>query len=194
MALESLPKHLPVPQDDGACDHLPGMHLPELNLRMTSGEMLALNQLVGRTVLYIYPMTGHPERNLPSDWDLLPGARGCTPQSCAFRDHHAELKALGADVYGISSQGSAYQLEAKQRLRLPFELLSDEQLELAQLLNLPTLEVAELRQLSPDIPSKLFRRVTLIISASRVEQVFYPVFPPDQNAVQVAAHLREASL
>ena len=189
MALERLPDHLPIPEDDGACDHLVGMHLPALSLRATSGETVALQDLPSRTVLYIYPMTGRPERALPKDWELIPGARGCTPQSCAFRDHHAELRNLDADVYGLSSQPSAYQLEAKKRLHLPFELLSDEGLELAALLALPTLNVPELANTSPDISTTLFKRVTLIIAEGEIEKVFYPVFPPDQNAQDVIAYL-----
>ena len=189
MALERLPDHLPIPEDDGACDHLPGRRLPALSLRATSGETVALQDLPSRTVLYIYPMTGRPERALPKDWELIPGARGCTPQSCAFRDHHAELKNLDADVYGLSSQPSAYQLEAKKRLHLPFELLSDEGLELAALLALPTLNVPELANTSPDISTTLFKRVTLIIAEGEIEKVFYPVFPPDQNAQDVIAYL-----
>ena len=189
MALERLPEHLPIPEDDGACAHLPGRRLPALSLRTTSGETVNLQDLPSLTVLYIHPMTGRPERALPKDWELIPGARGCTPQSCAFRDHHAELEALGADVYGLSSQPSAYQLEAKKRLHLPFELLSDERLELAALLKLPTLNVPELADTSPDISATLFKRVTLIIVIGKIEKVFYPVFPPDQNAQDVITYL-----
>ncbi len=191
MALENLPKNLPVPQDDGACARLAGMRVPDLALPATSGEQVALRNLAEeRTVLYVYPMTGRPDRTLPEDWETIPGARGCTPQSCSFRDHHAELRELGAAVYGLSTQPSAYQREAKERLHLPFELLSDAEFKLAAALGLPTLEVAELATVSPDIPQRLLKRVTLILSEGRIEHVFYPVFPPDRNAADVLAYLR----
>ena len=189
--LTDLPADLPVPQDDGACDHLSGLAVPDLRFAATSGEKVSLAHLTERrSVLYIYPMTGRPERELPPGWAELPGARGCTPQSCSFRDHHAELQALGADVCGLSSQPSAYQAEAKARLHLPFELLSDTELSLADALKLPTFEVEALAELSPDIPQRLYKRVTLIVSGGHIEKVFYPVFPPDLNALEVLAYLR----
>ena len=193
MALENLPENLPVPQDDGACAHLVGTRVPNVALLETSGERVSLRDLAAkRTVLYVYPMTGRPDRTLPDDWETIPGARGCTPQSCSFRDHHAELRGLGASVYGLSTQPSPYQREAKERLHLPFELLSDAELEFGEALGLPTLEVEELAALSPDIPRRLLKRVTLILSGGKIERVFYPVFPPDQNAADVLAYLRSA--
>ena len=169
-----LPKDLPIPRDDGACNHLTGMKLPALALASTRGRRVDLSTLAGTTVVYIYPRTGRPDQELPNGWNAIPGARGCTPQSCAFRDHYQELKALGAsELFGLSTQDTAYQQEAVERLHLPFELLSDERLEFAQALRLPTFEVDGM---------KLIKRITLIVRDGRIMKVFYPVFPPDRNA------------
>jgi len=179
-----LPKDLPVPQDDGACDHLAGMTLPPIGLPSTRGRVVDLSRLAGTAVLYIYPRTGRPDQELPTGWNAIPGARGCTPQSCAFRDHYEELRRAGAaHVYGLSTQDTAYQREAVERLHLPFELLSDAGLELAQALRLPTFEVDGMT---------LIRRLTLIASDGTIEKVFYPVFPPDRNAGDVLAWLAAA--
>ena len=175
-----LPEGLPVPTDDGASDHLPGMLLPSVVLTSTAGESIDLSTLAGKTVVYCYPMTGRPGSDLPAGWDEIPGARGCTPQSCAFRDHHAEIKALGARVFGLSTQSTAYQREAARRLHLPFELLSDEKLAFAEALGLPTFEADGM---------VLLKRLTLIIDDGRIEKVFYPVFPPDRNADEVVEYL-----
>ena len=177
------PEDLPVPTDDGAADHLPGIQVPSVPLSSTAGETVDLSTLPSRTVVYCYPMTGRPGSDLPSGWDEIPGARGCTPQSCSFRDHHAELQALGARVFGLSTQDTVYQREATQRLRLPFALLSDEDLAFADALRLPTFEVDDM---------VLLKRLTLIISDGRIEKVFYPVFPPDRSAQDVVGWL-EAS-
>ena len=179
--LHELPEGIPVPVDDGACDHLPGTWLPSLVLPSTSGETVDLSILSGRTVVYCYPMTGRPDADLPPGWDEIPGARGCTPQSCAFRDHHAELRALGADVFGLSTQGTAYQREAVERLHLPFELLSDERLAFAKALGLPTFEAEGM---------VLIKRLTLVVQDGRIETVFYPVFPPNRNAEDVIRWLQ----
>ena len=178
-----LPEDLPVPTDDGAADHLPGIQIPSVSLSSTSGETVDLSALPGRTVVYCYPMTGRPGSDLPSGWDEIPGARGCTPQSCSFRDHHADLQALGARVFGLSTQDTEYQREATQRLHLPFALLSDEELAFADTLRLPTFEVEDM---------VLLKRLTLIIRDGRIEKVFYPVFPPDRSAQDVVGWL-EAS-
>ncbi len=171
-----LPEGLPVPADDGASEHLPGMRLPSVTLMSTAGEEVDLSKLSGKTVLYCYPRTGRPGQDLPRGWDEIPGARGCTPQSCSFRDHYGELRALGARVFGLSTQDTEYQREAAGRLHLPFELLSDERLEFAGALNLPTFEADSMT---------LLKRITLIIDSGRIEKVFYPVFPPDRNAQEV---------
>ena len=179
--IHELPKDLPVPQDDGACDHLTGMRLPQIALLSTSGRRVDISWLAGRTIVYCYPRTGRPDQELPTGWNAIPGARGCTPQSCAFRDHFEELKRAGAaHVFGLSTQDSAYQREAAERLHLPFELLSDAGLELANALRLPTFEVDGM---------KLIRRLTLILRDGTIEKVFYPVFPPDLNASDVLAWL-----
>ena len=175
-----LPKGLPVPTDDGASDHLPGMRLPSVPLTSTAGQPIDLLSLPGKTVVYCYPMTGRPGSDLPAGWDEIPGARGCTPQSCAFRDHHAEIIALGARVFGLSTQSTGYQREAAGRLHLPFELLSDEELAFAKALDLPTFEVEGM---------VLLKRLTLIIDDGRIVKVFYPVFPPDRNAEEVVEYL-----
>ena len=175
-----LPEDLPVPTDDGAADHLEGMSVPSISLASTSGESVDLSSLPGRTVVYGYPMTGRPDRALPAGWDEIPGARGCTPQSCSFRDHHAELKALGARVFGMSTQDTGYQREAAERLHLPFPLLSDEELAFAEALGLPTFEAEGM---------VLLKRLTLIIDDGWIEKVFYPVFPPDKSAEEVVGWL-----
>ena len=181
--LHALPPDLPVPTDDGAAAHLPGLILPSIPLPATDGKSVDLSSLPGRTVVYLYPRTGRPDQDVPTGWDEIPGARGCTPQSCAFRDHHAELRALGARVFGLSTQDTAYQREAVERLHLPFPLLSDANLAFATALRLPTFQISSL----PD--DTLLKRLTLILRDGRVERVFYPVFPPDQNAADVIAWL-----
>ena len=180
--LHTLPAGLPVPVDDGACDHLPGMRLPSIPLPSTAGGVVDLASLAGTSVVYCYPRTGEPDRESPPGWDEIPGARGCTPQSCAFRDEHEELRALGARVFGLSTQDGAYQREAAGRLRLPFALLSDVELAFARALRLPTFTVAGM---------ELTKRLTLVIDGGRIEKVFYPVFPPDRNAADVVAWLRQ---
>ncbi|HWC91609.1 MAG TPA: peroxiredoxin [Pseudolabrys sp.] len=177
-----LPPNIPAPQDDGAADHLTGMTLPDLALRATSGGPVNLSKLAGRTVLYIYPRTGVPGVDLPPGWNDIPGARGCTPQSCAFRDHHAELKTLGvAQLFGLSTQDTAYQQEAATRLHLPFAILSDEKLAFTQALKLPTFTVAGMT---------LLKRMALVIDDGVIAKVFYPVFPPDKNAEEVVAWIQ----
>ena len=180
-----LPNDLPVPTDDGAADHLQGMRLPPVALASTAGETVDLSALPGRTVLYCYPMTGRPGGDLPRGWDEIPGARGCTPQSCSFRDHHAELQALGARVFGLSTQDTEYQSEAAGRLHLPFQLLSDAALGFAGALGLPTFEVEG---------TVLLKRLTLVIEGGRIEKVFYPVFPPDKSAAQVVEWLERQNV
>lgn len=176
-----LPENLPVPLDDGAASHLQGARLPALTLESTAGAAVDLAGLAGRWVIYVYPMTGRPGTPLPQDWDAIPGARGCTPQSCTFRDHFAELQALHTDVLGLSAQTSAYQREARDRLHLPFHLLSDSALQLRDTLRLPTFCVDGMA---------LYKRLTLVTSDGRIEKVFYPVFPPDRNADEVLSWLR----
>jgi peroxiredoxin len=178
-----LPADLPVPIDDGAAAHLAGMQLPDIALAATDGSSVSLARLAGRTVVYAYPRTGEPGKAmLVPEWDQIPGARGCTPQSCAFRDHYAELKAAGADqVFGLSTQSTAYQQELAERLHLPFSVLSDETLALTRALRLPTFEAAGLT---------LIKRLALIVDAGRITHVFYPVFPPDRNAGDVLAWLK----
>ncbi len=168
--------------DDGACAHLAGMALPSVSLPTTRGRTVDLAAMPGRVVVYAYPRTSRPGEPSPTGWDEIPGARGCTPQSCAYRDLAAELAALGARVFGLSTQDTAYQQEAVARLHLPFPLLSDERLELATALALPTFQVNGMT---------LIKRLTLIIDDGAIETAFYPVFPPDADAANVAAWLRE---
>ena len=168
---------IPAPDDDGAAQHLPGMALPVLSLPATDGTTIDLSALPGRTIVYAYPRTGQAGAPNPGNWDMIPGARGCSPQSCSFRDHFTELERLGArHLFGLSTQDTAYQAEAAARLRLPFPLLSDAGLRLAQAMHLPMMDVSDLT---------LLRRLTLVIDNGRVTHVFYPVFPPDRNAQDV---------
>ena len=177
-----LPPDIPVPQDDGAARHLAGMTLPDIVLPATSGHAVNLSKLKGRTVLYIYPRTGVPGIDPPPGWDQIPGARGCTPQSCGFRDHFAELKAVGVGhVYGLSTQDIAYQREAAERLHLPFAILSDAGLKLTGAIGLPTFTTSGMT---------LLKRMALVIDDGVIVKTFYPVFPPDKNAAEVIAWLR----
>jgi peroxiredoxin len=181
-SFEQLPDGLPVPVDDGAAAHLPGRALPSLRLPATRGGEVDLGALRGRTVLYIYPRTGVPGEPLPTGWDSIPGARGCTPEACSFRDHHADLSAAGASVVlGLSAQPAAEQAEAAERLRLPFPLLSDPAVQLGAALDLPTFGVDGMT---------LYKRLTLVVDDGVIEHVFYPVFPPDRHAEEVLGWLR----
>lgn len=174
---------IPAPVDDGAMRHLPGLKLASMPMQATDGRRVDLSAAPGRIVIYGYPRTGVPGIANPTGWDGIPGARGCTPQSCAFRDHFAELRGLGvAAVFGLSTQDSAYQREAAVRLNLPFPSLSDESLAFARAMRLPTFEVDGMT---------LLKRFALIATAGKVDHVFYPVFPPDRNARDVLAWLRE---
>jgi len=175
---------IPAPTDDGGAAHLKGMTLPSVTLRATDDTSVTLSALKGRTVVFAYPRTGEPGKiGLVDDWDMIPGARGCTPQTCSFRDLFAELKAAGAaNVFGLSTQSNAYQTEMASRLHLPFPVLSDERLQLTRALNLPTMEVAGLT---------LIKRMALIIDDAVITHVLYPVFPPDRNAADVLAWLRD---
>jgi peroxiredoxin len=182
----SLPPDLPAPVDDGAADHLPGLGVPAVRLPSTLGGDLDLAEVAarqGRVVVYVYPRTGTPGEPLPEGWDEIPGARGCTPQSCAFRDHVAEFAALGATLLGVSAQSAEDQAEFAARETIPYPLLSDEGLALARELRLPTFEAGGLT---------LYKRLTFVAREGRIEHVVYPVFPPDQNAAEVLAWLAGA--
>src|SRR5262245_5158354 len=180
----TLPDDLPVPEDDGAADHLPGRRLPSLRLPATTGGEIDLAGLDedGTAVLFIYPRTGKPGEELPSGWDLIPGARGCTPQSCAFRDLHAEFAGRGVEVVGMSAQSPEDQTEFAERVHLQFPVLSDPSLQLAAALDLPTFSVDDMT---------LYKRVTLLIHDGEIVKAFYPVFPPDRNAADVLAWLED---
>ena len=187
-ALDKLPLDLPAPTDDGESDHLTGMMLPNVTLTSTSDDQVTLSEISGRVVIYIYPMTGRPDVALPEGWDQVPGARGCTPQSCSYRDHYQELKSLNTRVYGLSTQSTEYQQEVRTRLNLPFHLLSDEGLRLNNALNLPMMNPADVAGL------QLYRRLTIIAIDGKIEKVFYPVFPSDKNIDHVLEWLREAPI
>lgn len=180
-----LPENLPVPVDDGAADHLAGAAVPSVRLVSSLGGEADLAELAaGLVVVYVYPRTGVPGEPLSDGWDAIPGARGCTPQSCAFRDHVGELAAVGADLIGISVQTPVEQAEFAEREHIPHPLLSDTGLALAGAMRLPTFEAGGMR---------LYRRLTFVAERGRVVKVFYPVFPPDRNAVEVLGWLRERS-
>lgn len=177
-----LPPDLPRPEDDGACAHLPGTKLPDIALSSTEGNTVNLSELAGRTIVYCYPRMGQPGGTVPDSWNAIPGARGCTNQSCSFRDHFGELVAAGADhLFGLSIQNVDYQREAVGRLHLPFSLLSDEELKFANALNLPRFQYDR---------ATLIKRLTLVIDNGMVTRVFYPVFPPDRSAEQTLEWLR----
>ena len=180
--LNELPANLPRPKDDGGAKHLPGMAIPDLDLPSTSNRLVNLSKISApRIVVYCYPMTGQPGKALPAGWDEIPGARGCTPETCGFRDHHKDLAKLRAEVFGLSTQSTAYQQEMVKRLEVPFEVLSDEHLAFARALRLPTFTVDGMT---------LLKRLTLIVANNHVEHVFYPVFPPDTHAEAVIAWLK----
>ena len=180
--LNQLPANLPRPKDDGGARHLKGMALPDLELPSTRNRRVNLSTVSApRIVIYAYPMTGRPDRQLPQGWDDIPGARGCTPETCGFRDHHKDLAKLHADVFGISTQDTAYQQEMVKRLEVPFEVLSDEQMAFARALKLPSFTVDGMT---------LLKRLTIVARSGRIEHVFYPVFPPDKHAEEVMAWLK----
>lgn len=182
--LFKVPDNLPTPVDDGACDHLQGSHLPSVSLAATSGAAVNLGSLSGTVVIYFYPMTGRPDSAPMIGWNEIPGARGCTPQSCSFRDHHAELMHFATGVFGVSAQPLEDQQEAKNRLALPFELLNDSSFALTKALRLPTFEYNGV---------KLIKRLAIIVVDGIIRKVFYPVFPPDQNAEEVINWLNNES-
>ncbi|HZL29444.1 MAG TPA: peroxiredoxin [Pseudolabrys sp.] len=180
-----LPPDIPVPQDDGAASHLTGMRVPDVALTGTDGKSVNLSKLASRTVVYVYPRTGVPGVDTLPGWDAIPGARGCTPQSCSFRDHFDELQRLGvAQLFGLSTQATDYQKEAATRLHLPFAILSDEKLALTKALKLPTFVISGMT---------LLKRMALVIDDGVITKVFYPVFPPDKSAEEVIAWLQASS-
>ena len=179
--IHTIPKDLPIPENDGAADHLLNAAVPPLALPSTTGETITVGELPGRTVLFCYPRTGRPDEELPPGWNAIPGARGCTPEACGFRDTNAQFTDLGARVLALSTQDSAYQREMAERLHLPFPVLSDERLELTRALGLPTFETSGLT---------LLKRLTLVIDDGKIRHVFYPVFPPDGHAAEVLDWLR----
>lgn len=182
-----LPDNLPEPKDDGEADHLPGTTAPSVTLSATDGTAIDLSEVSVQTVVYCYPKTGHPDKDvIPDGWNEIPGARGCTPESCGFRDHYRELLDSGvSEVFGLSVQSREYQREARDRLGLPFELLSDPSLEFTNNLRLPTFEIGG---------ERLLKRLTLVLSDGRIEHVFYPVFPPDKHAEEVTRWLETSSV
>ena len=180
--LDQLPANLPVPTDDGGCRHLVGMRLPDLALPSTRNRRVNLSKVTAtRVVVYAYPMTGRPGVTLPAGWDDIPGARGCTLETCGFRDHHADLGKLQTEVYGVSVQTTEYQQEMVERLKVPFEVLSDADMALVRALKLPTFTAGGMT---------LIKRLTIVASGGRIEHVFYPVFPPDTHAEEVIAWLK----
>jgi len=177
-----LPADLPIPQDDGATNHLKGMQLPAVSLSATNGETITLSEVRGKLVIYCYPMTGQPNVALPDGWDQIPGARGCTPQSCSFRDHYQELQALNAAVLGLSVQTTEYQKEMAERLHLPFPIVSDVNYQFQKALNMPTFVAAGVI---------LLKRVTLIVNNGVIEAVHYPIFPSDSDPAWAINYLKQ---
>ncbi len=179
--LNQLPTDLPIPQDDGSTIHLKGVRLPNVSLNATNGQVINFGDIRGKLVIYCYPMTGQPNIALPDGWDQIPGARGCTPQSCSFRDHYQELQALNAEVIGLSVQSTEYQKEMADRLHLPFPVVSDEGYQFQKALNMPTFVAAGMT---------LLKRVTLIANNGVIEAVHYPIFPSDSDPAWVLDYLR----
>ena len=179
--LANLPVSLPVPVDDGACSHLSGRALPPIVLPSTAGRTVNLAELNVPSVLFFYPRNAQPHESIPEDWNIIPGARGCTPHSCGFRDLHQEFKTLGFQIFGVSTQDTDYQKELVNRVHLPFEVLSDAQLELVKALQLPTFAYRGLQ---------LLKRMAWVVEDGKITKVFYPVFPPDKNAEEVLNWLR----
>ena len=180
--IHTLPDDLPVPEDDGAADHLLNAAVPPIPLPATTGDTIRLDQQGERTALFCYPRTGRPDEELPPGWNAIPGARGCTPEACGFRDAHSQFTDLGVRVLALSTQSREYQREMAERLHLPFPVLSDEALELTAAMDLPTFETSGMT---------LLKRLTLVIDDGRISQLFYPVFPPDGHAQQVLDRLRD---
>jgi peroxiredoxin len=179
--LNQLPADLPVPQDDGSTNHLKGMRLPNISLNATNGKAVNLGDIKGKLVIYCYPMTGQPNVDLPDGWDQIPGARGCTPQSCSFRDHYQELQSLGAEVIGLSVQTTEYQKEMVDRLHLPFPVVSDANYQFQKALNMPAFVTAGMT---------LLKRVTLIANHGVIVAVHYPIFPSDSDPPWVIDYLK----
>jgi len=184
VSVYQLPHDLPVPHDDGACEHLRGAAVPAVVLASSQGPFDLAAHAAQLGVLYVYPRTGRPGVPSPDRWDAIPGARGCTPQSCAFRDHASELAELGAAVAGLSAQTLDDQIELAERERMPFPVVADPELRLRDSLGLPTFEFDGVT---------LYKRVTLVLEEGGVTKVFYPVFPPDRNAAEVVSWLRGRS-
>ena len=182
MNLSILPSYLPVPKDDGACKHLLNQTLPDISLANQSGNLLKLNRKdIFRIVLYCFPMTGHPDKSLPPGWDKIPGARGCTPETCSFRDHYDDLIKLNAIPIGLSTQSVVELEEMTRRLKVPYDVVSDSNLIFTNLMKFPTFKIAE----------KVFiKRLTLIIENSIIKKVFYPIFPPDLHIKDVINWLK----
>ena len=178
-----IPPGLPIPQDDGSTDHLKGLRLPNVSLKATNGTTINFGDIFSRLIIYCYPMTGQPNVALPDGWDQIPGARGCTPQSCSFRDHYRELQALGAGVVGLSVQTTEYQKEMVDRLHLPFPVVSDSDYQFQKALNMPTFIAAGMA---------LLKRVTLIANHGVIEAVHYPIFPSDSDAGWVIDYLKRS--
>ncbi len=182
--INKLPENLPVPEDDGGSSHLIGTKIATIELRSTNGLKVDLGSIKGKVVIYCYPMTGRPDVPLPDGWDEIPGARGCTPQSCSYRDHYKEFQELGTEVYGLSTQTTDYQKEMVDRLFLPFDVLSDGQMELTQAINLPTFVVTGM---------VLLKRLTMVVDNSVIKSVHYPVFPSDSDPAWVLDYLGKMS-
>lgn len=178
------PKDLPIPQDDGACNHLAGLRMPDLSLESTSGKPVRLINVPSKTVFFFYPRTGRPEAPAPPDWDLIPGARGCTPQSCGFRDNMQKFAKMGISIYGISSQDTDYQKEFASRMNIPYEILSDKNFLLTDSLKLPTFQYNGTR---------LIKRLALYVEQGIIKKAFYPVFPPDRNADDILVWLKKSN-
>jgi len=172
---------IPAPKGEENLSHLNNYTIKQVKLKSTDDKLVELSEIKGLTIIYIYPMTGQPDKPLPDNWDNIPGARGCTPQSCSFRDNFSQLKKLNVDnIFGLSTQNNQYQKEMVKRLSLPYQVLSDEKLEFAKQLNLPVFEVENM---------KLIKRITLVLNNNKIIKYFYPVFPPDKNVNDVIKFL-----
>ncbi|VAW52529.1 Alkyl hydroperoxide reductase subunit C-like protein [hydrothermal vent metagenome] len=180
--LYQLPEGLPVPVDDGACNHLEGAPFPSMLITVTPHATYDFSKEKGINIIFFYPMIGHPDSLPMTGWNEIPGARGCTPQALSYKNYFRQITKLGVRLFGASSQALKEQNDAIDRLKLPFELINDSSFLLSNALKLPTFQFNEI---------KMIKRLTLVVVDGVIKKVFYPVFPPNKNVDDVIVWLKE---